>query len=155
MKRIALLLMAALTFGFSSCSDDEKTTVQQPEPDAIDMVNTTWVGYYNDYMVHPQAGQVPVHLKWTVDFNENNVAEVFLEADADGQQQAPQSFSFNYSIDGLNGTFYYDDGQQTAEDHFVINPYNRSFDWELVVPMGFSAEDPQQVGGVTTFHQQF
>ena len=157
MKKIAFLMMTAVVLVLAGCGKDDKdnnTPAGGEEiPTTFDIEGTSWVGYYNDYITHPQAGQVPVHLKWTLDFNEGGQAEFYLEADADGQQQSPQTMAVTYTYEGLSGVIIYDEGGTHAEDPFTVDPVNLTFELELIVPMGFSAEEPQYAGGVTTFHQ--
>ncbi|MBR1550358.1 MAG: hypothetical protein IJ634_06945 [Bacteroidales bacterium] len=153
MKKIAILLFAAVALCLGSCSkdkdDNNSNNSGQQDPAAVDMVNTTWQGSCTDYVTHPQAGQLPAVMTMTMDFNENNQGEMMMALSVGGQEQAPQTFAFTYQFDGLEGSVTFEEGT----DHITVDPYNMTYTMEVGFPVGFSREEPQQVGGTVVFHK--
>lgn len=160
MKRTLLTLVFAVTaLVFASCGkDDENTSGSQsgptPEiPTTYDLARTSWVGVYEGTVVHPQAGTVPCILTWTLDFVDETNVSIMLEMVTGGQAQQPQEMSCTYTLDGCNGEIVYVEEGETQTDPFVVDPVNRTLTVDFRMVTGFSRERPQQVGGVTVFHQ--
>ena len=61
--------------------------------------------------------------------------------------------SCTYTLDGCNGEIVYVEEGETQTDPFVVDPVNRTLTVDFRMVTGFSRERPQQVGGVTVFHQ--
>lgn len=157
MKRIvALLMMAVSVIGFTGCEKEpaSNNNSEVPEvPQTIDIVRTSWRGEYNGTVQHPQAGPLPCELVWTMDFVDENNVSIMLEMTTGGQSQEPQEMTAQYTFDGQKGEVIYVEEGETQKDPFVVDPVNRTLTIDFRITTGFSQENPQVVGGPTTFHQ--
>ena len=122
-------------------------------PATLDIVHTSWQGIYNGTVQHPQAGTLPCVLTWTVDFVDDHNVSIMLEIVTGGQVQRPQEMSCTYTYDGLRGEIISEEEGEVQRDPFEVDPVNRTFTIDFRVTTGFSQENPQIVGGPTTFHQ--
>lgn len=156
MKRtLLILIMAFATLLYAGCEKEPapagNTTPE--EPTTLDILHTSWQGVYNGTVQHPQAGAVPCVLTWTIDFVDESKASIMLEMVTGGQPQQPQEMTCSYTYDGRHGTLISMEEGETQSDPFEVDPINRSFTIDLRITTGFSQENPQVVGGPTTFRQ--
>lgn len=159
MKKFLLLIaMAFATISFSSC--EKEPAANNPDnpgtpdvPTTLDIVRTSWQGVYSGTVVHPQAGTLPCGLTWTVDFVDETNVSILLEMVTGGQTQQPQEMTCTYTYDGHKGEIISEEDGEVQRDPFEIDPVNRTFTIDLRITTGFSQENPQVVGGLTTFHQ--
>jgi len=155
-KVVVLLLMAMTVIGFVGCEKEPASNNNQniPEvPQTIDIVRTSWRGVYNGTVQHPQAGTVPCELVWTLDFVDASNVSIMVEMTTGGQPQEPQEMTAQYSFDGQKGEIIYVEEGETQTDPFEVDPVNRTLTVDFRITTGFSQENPQVVGGLTTFHQ--
>lgn len=156
MKKLLFVIVMALgVFGFTACQKEEAKPIGNGDefPTTFDMVHTSWKGVYNGHVQHPQAGAVPCVLTWTLDFVDESKVSILLEMTTGGQAQQPQELTCTYSYSGLTGELISIEDGEEQRDPFTVDPVNRTFTVNLAVYTGFSQEDPQMVGGPTTFHQ--
>lgn len=159
MKKFFLLsLMAVAVIAFASCGKEPAANnpagTDSPDvPTTMDIVHTSWQGVYSGTVVHPQAGTLPCVLTWTMDFVDESNVSILLEVVTGGQSQQPQEMSCTYSFDGRRGEIVSEEDGEVQRDPFEIDPVNRTFTIDLRITTGFSQENPQVVGGPTTFHQ--
>ncbi len=159
MKKFFLLsLMAVAVIAFASCGKEPAANnpagPDSPEvPQAMDIVHTSWQGVYSGTVVHPQAGTLPCVLTWTMDFVDETNVSILLEVVTGGQAQQPQEMACTYTYDGRRGEIVSEEDGEVQRDPFEIDPVNRTFTIDLRITTGFSQENPQVVGGLTTFHQ--
>ena len=145
MKKLLLLTLTAVAaIAFSSCEKEPAANnpagPSTPDiPTTLDIVHTSWQGVYSGTVVHPQAGTLPCVLTWTIDFvDESNVS---------------MEMACTYTYDGHKGELISEEDGEVQRDPFEIDPVNRTFTIDLRITTGFSQENPQVVGGPTTFHQ--
>ena len=156
MKQILFTLtLAAMLLTLSAC-DKEHITPQggQTEiPTTFDIVHTSWRGQYQGSVVHPQAGNLPCILTWTLDFVDDHNVSILLEMTTGGQAQQPQELTCTYTYSGLSGELVSVEDGEEQRDSFTIDPVNRTLTVNIACYTGFTQENPQLVGGPTTFHQ--
>lgn len=159
MKKLLLLTMMTIAvIAFSSCEKEPAANNPAgpgtPEiPTTMDIVHTSWQGVYSGTVVHPQAGTIPCVLTWTLDFVDETNVSILLEIVTGGQTQQPQEMTCTYTYDGHKGEIISEEDGEVQHDVFEIDPVNRTFSIDLRITTGFSQENPQVVGGPTTFHQ--
>lgn len=158
MKKIFVTMMMALAIvGMAGCQKEKITPAGEnpttEDPTTYNLVRTSWQGVYQDQVRHPQYGQLPCVLTWTMDFMDESNVNILLDLSVGGQSQTPQELACQYTLNGLKGELIYQEGGETSTTPFEIDPINRTFSAELIIATGFSQEDPQEVGGVTIFHQ--
>lgn len=156
MKKIfVMLMMASAVIMFAGCKKENITPVgpTAEEPTTMDIVRTSWKGVYEDVVQHPQAGQLPCILNWTMDFLDDSNVSIMLEMSVGGQTQSPQEMNVKYTFDGRHGELIYEEGDESQRDAFEVDPINRTLTIDFRITTGFSQENPQVVGGPTTFHQ--
>ena len=156
MKKLFLtMMMAAAVVCLPGCTDDDPTTEEPGTqiPATMELVRTSWQGVYEDVVQHPQAGELPCILNWTMDFIDESNVSIMLEMSIDGQAQPSQEAMATYTFDGQQGDFVYVEEGEEQRDPFVVDPVNRTLTVDFRLTTGFSQEDPQIVGGLTTFHQ--
>ena len=150
--------MAFVALTFASCEKEPSGStggnpVNPDMPTSMDIVRTTWQGVYNGTIQHPQAGTLPCVLTWTLDFVDDSHVSIMLEMVTGGQAQQPQEMSCTYSFDGIRGEIVSEEEGEVQRDPFEVDPVNRTFTIDFRITTGFSQEEPQIVGGLTTFHQ--
>lgn len=154
-KLFFMFVMAAAVICLSGCKpekikeDDSGTQI----PTTMSLVRTSWQGVYEDVVQHPQAGTLPCILNWTIDFMDESNVSIMVEMSIDGQSQPLQEATSTYTFDGRQGEFIYVEEGEEQRDTFVVDPVNRTLTVDFRFTTGFSQEDPQIVGGLTTFHQ--
>lgn len=160
MKKIFLAMMTvAAMVCMTACDKDTSsdngggTTPTPEEPTTLDIQRTSWQGVYEGTVVHPQAGNVPCILTWTLDFVDETNVSIMLDMVTGGQPQQPQEMACTYTYDGRHGEIIYVEEGETQTDPFEVDPVNRTLTVDFRMVTGFSRERPQQVGGVTVFHQ--
>lgn len=159
MRKILFSLIVVLTaMAMTSCGKEETTPAtgggsQSEIPTSYDILHTSWQGVYSGTVQHPQAGSLPCILTWTLDFVDESNVSIMLEMVTGGQAQQPQEMTCTYTYDGLSGEIVSTEEGEVQRDPFVVDPVNRTFTIDFRVTTGFSQEEPQVVGGPTTFHQ--
>ena len=159
MKKLLLLTLTAVAaIAFSSCekepADNNPAGPSTPDiPTTMDIVRTSWQGVYSGTVEHPQAGTLPCVLTWTIDFVDESNVSILLETVTGGQPQQPQEMACTYTYDGHKGEIISEEDGEVQRDPFEIDPVNHTFTIDLRITTGFSQENPQVVGGLTTFHQ--
>lgn len=158
-KTILAMAMLGTMLVFSACDKEQNdsnaadTTPAAVEPTSFEILHTSWQGSYTGTVVHPQAGNLPCSLTWTLDFVDESNVSILLEMSTDGQAQDPKELSCTYTYDGLHGELVSEEDGESQRDPFDVDPINRTLTLDLRITTGFSQERPQVVGGPTVFHQ--
>lgn len=138
MRRIAFVLLAALLV--AACEKNESVPIH--DPSAISLAGSSWLGHYDDTL-----WGYPTEIDWSLDFNTDSTAELFLEFSVGNQPQQPYTFSFSYSFDGSHGITQ---SNQIVEDEiFDYHPEDTTITMSLYLDVN---EGEARLGGLTTFH---
>ncbi len=110
MKKIFLALMTvAAMVCMTACDKDTSsdngggTTPTPEEPATLDIQRTSWQGVYEGTVVHPQAGNVPCILTWTLDFVDETNVSIMLDIAA-AEAGNPTTVPFTATMSGFYQT---------------------------------------------------
>ena len=151
MKKILISVFVAIaSVLMMGCGGDN------PDPNnnlagTLDIVGTSWRGVCNTTYQHPEYGDLPATLTWTIDVEEEKLS-FFVELVLGGQEQPNSSFDTPYTYANNQGLIISPD-DPTDTEPFYIDPINRTLKTELYILAGTSQEDAIAIGGEVTLHQ--
>ena len=163
MKRLSRILLMALmavaTVGFVACKKENTgTTANTDNPGDTGSLTyetlerTEWEGSYATTTQTPQ-GNMPVTLRWTIDFMADGKASVMLVLDSQAFYDTPIEWESEYTYDPATGNGVMSD-ENLDSVTFTTDAVNRTITAELVIKTQHEEDGPvYSYGGVTTLHQ--